>query len=212
MRFSLPRYSLWAEICWMDLRPVYQRTNNGCFLMLYHRRFRSEFVTAANAYLKEDSYNCPHHSVIPLRVLCELRAKEEVHWCALAPSESLACPHPNSRASKSASHFPCANTEFGVWYNFFPPQRISERLSSMVVWWEMLLAVQQSTALKWSACFRKEVTVNGGWGWSGWLCSCDKVPKGFTLFSVTSPYLFSFSSPSFHHMRHQTVSFSKDPM
>lgn len=60
-------------------------------------------------------------------------------------------------------------------------------------------AVQQSTALKWSACFRKEVAGSGG-GQSGCLCSSDKVHQKGSCFSLLLPFvpfIFFFFSPQF---------------
>lgn len=120
-----------------------------------------EWVTAAYDDFVEwqlhVSYKQLHQlSIIHLHVLCELWAREEEPRFALAGWESSVCL-PDSRDSEFASHFTVQTRSlaFSRTFFLFPP---SERNSlALVRWWRGESRLQISTALKWSACCRKEV-------------------------------------------------------
>lgn len=121
---------------------------------------------------------------------------------SLAQSKTLAWPPPpRFKESKFASRFPYANTEFGVWYNFFLPQRGSERREPVCEarWCDELL-LQFSTVQPWSGLHVSERKSLGVEGVGVVFCSSDKVhQKGSCFFSYfpLSP-LSSFSPHGFN--------------
>lgn len=120
-------------------------------------------------------------------------------WHRARPWPGL--PPPQFKESKFASRFPYANTEFGVWYNFFLPQRGSERREPVCEarWCDELL-LQFSRVQPWSGLHVSERKSLGVEGVGVVFCSSDKVhQKGSCFFSYfpLSP-LSSFSPHGFN--------------